>query len=505
MSGHWNQRETKQEREEAFRWRSYLNDIGEATRNGITMLMKEQTRLILPTLVVSLLLMCLGGLSAWYLHQSQRESYRLLTHNITRVQAAEEVMLIGAQKQVALDQFLLTGERQFLEPMVRLRKDARLWIDRADELAIDDRDRALVSSLSAGHEHLAEAIDNLIAEPPTESGRPAAVAEVNSILRRQILEPAREYEKYHRERLRQSTERNQTLSNRMGLFLILFGISGALAGVLAGFAVARAAQRRLLETQRAMARSEQLAALGRIAAALAHELRNPLTSLRIIAQSATTNNSHVSLDREEFEILEQEIERLDDSINTFLDYARPPRPEKRSCILQSLLRQTYLLVERRAAQTGVEFHTELPPEPIEFDADPAQIKQVLLNILINALEASPTGGVVTVRGKVVSAANVAEANRHVSRGDNLLEIEIADSGSGLPEGLGKQIFDAFISTKETGTGLGLAICKRIIEEHGGEIDAHNAPEGGAVFALYLPIAQRSPGAVTPAKGALAGH
>jgi signal transduction histidine kinase len=276
-----------------------------------------------------------------------------------------------------------------------------------------------------------------------------------------------------------------------GVALLLFGVGGALAGLLAGTIFAYFVQRRLLDIQRALTRVEQLATLGRVAAALAHELRNPLTSMRIITQSATTSDNQVSLDTRDFSILVQEIERLDSSIQTFLDYARPPHPEKRPCIVQSLVRQTAALVERRAAQTGVEIHYDLPPEPLEFEADPGQMKQVLLNLLINALDASPGGGVVTVRSRVASLGNGSMTSAERSQFRELVEIEIADTGSGLPDSLGDRIFDAFVSTKETGTGLGLAICRRIIEEHDGEINAENAPGGGAVFTVRLPKTPRA--------------
>lgn len=279
-------------------------------------------------------------------------------------------------------------------------------------------------------------------------------------------------------------------SQRMGLAFLLFGVSGAAAGLLAGFVVARAVQRRLLESQRAMTRSEQLATLGRVAAALAHELRNPLTSMRIIVQSASTDDNQVSLDVTDFSILEQEIERLDVSIQTFLDYARPPRPEKRPCIVQTLIRQTVSLVERRAAQTGIEIRADLPGDPIEIEADPGLMKQVILNLLINALDASPSGGAVTLRSRVTSLGNGQATDSIPSHG--LVEIEIADAGVGLPADLGNRIFEAFVSTKETGTGLGLAICKRIIEDHGGTIDARNAPDAGAVVTVRLPKVQQKP-------------
>ncbi len=284
--------------------------------------------------------------------------------------------------------------------------------------------------------------------------------------------------------------RNQVLADRLGLALLVLGMGGAVAGMLSGIAVARRTHRRLLDSERAAARGQQLATLGRVAAALAHELRNPLTSMRIVTQSAVNSDGHVTIDAEDFAILAQEIERLDNAIQTFLDYARPPRPEIRPCIVQTLVRQTMSLIERRAAQIGVELREDISSEPIEIAADPGQIKQVILNILLNALDASPDGGTVTVRSRIASLCHGPAPGGLSSRCPRMVQIEIADAGVGLPAELGERVFEAFVSTKETGTGLGLAICRRIVDDHGGELTARNAPGGGAVFTIHLPQIQK---------------
>ena len=451
---------------------------------------KEQTRIVLPTLAVSLLLLILAGIAAWFLHRSQREASQLLTQNISRLQAAEELMLIGEQLQNQVEQFLFTTDRKSLKPFASLKKEALSWLQRAEELITSNENRALVEQLRKGHEQYLAQLENLIDEAPSPEKHQKIISSLNGIYKEKILQPARKYQQFNRRQLASMTTQSEHLSNRMGVTLVLLGISGAWAGLFAGLAVARGVQQRLLDNQRSIAHSEQLATLGRVAAALAHELRNPLTSMRLIAQSAATHEGRVSLDAKEFLILEQEIERLDSSIQTFLDYARPPRPEKRTCIVQSLVRQTVDLVQRRAAQIGVTIRNEMPLEPIEVDADPGQIKQVLLNILINALDASPHGGTITLQ---CSSSDMHVGHRTQSKLSQIgeyVEIDIIDTGSGLPPDLSSHIFDAFVSTKETGTGLGLAICKRIIEDHGGELEAQDAQDAGAIFTVRLPRVQQ---------------
>src|SRR5262249_21102502 len=121
------------------------------------------------------------------------------------------------------------------------------------------------------------------------------------------------------------------------------------------------------------------------------------------------------------------------------------------------------------------------PATVVVEADFGQIRQVVLNLLLNALDAVPQGGTVWVR----LAAPDTEA-------DGWLTLQVADTGPGLPGQLGQQIFEPFVSTKETGLGLGLSICKRIVEAHGGTLGAANRPEGGACFTVRLPITRESP-------------
>ncbi len=436
--------------------------------------LQERTRLVLPTLILSGLLLLVGAGAGWYLHRAQAASTVTLKQNVIRVQATEELMLIAAQLQLALDLSAVARDEKALEPVTELNQRADNWIARADKLATTDQGHQYVRRISNGYSRFREKFNAQLDSPPDSEELPQSMTQMRTLLHDQILDPAREYQKFNRQRLTQSSAHSQTLADRMSRLLLLLGCSGAVAGLMAGFTVARRVQSRFNDNQRAMAHSEQLATLGRVAAALAHELRNPLTSMRIIVQAASGHDGEVTMDAKELSILENEIERLDDSIQTFLDYARPPHPDKRRCVLQTLVDQTTVLVQRRAAIVDVELRNELPRDPIEINVDAGQIKQVILNIMFNALEACPDGGVVTVR----------QRNDLESEGD--VEFEIADTGRGLPQSLGDRIFDAFVSTKDTGTGLGLAICKRMIEDHNGTLTANDAVPVGTVFTIRLP-------------------
>jgi signal transduction histidine kinase len=335
----------------------------------------------------------------------------------------------------------------------------------------------------------------------------------------------------------QASRRNQTLADRMGLGLLLLGTCGAVAGLLAGYGIARGIHRslaqltipirdatgklnevvgpltvssgetfeelesalqhmadrvgtvveRLQESQLAATRAQQLAAMGQLAAGLAHELRNPLTSMKMLVQPGEDELEGVRLDARDVSVLQEEIDRLERTIQTFLDYARPPRLEKRRVVPRDILRQTVDFVSGRARQIGIAIQLELPEQDLEVEADAGQIRQVLLNLLLNAMDVAPAATEVMVRMSCEPADAPVLRSGAAVNACAWLKVAVADRGPGLPNELGGRIFEPFVSTKDAGTGLGLPICKRIVEEHGGEIWAENREGGGAVFSFRLPV------------------
>jgi signal transduction histidine kinase len=166
------------------------------------------------------------------------------------------------------------------------------------------------------------------------------------------------------------------------------------------------------------------------------------------------------------------------------------------------------LLSARAGKQRVDLQTELPEQPVFIEADSGQIRQVLLNLLLNALDALPGGGTAYVQlassdgGSLDDETGLPEvghavlesvelggedSGRDASGLERWVAIRVGDSGPGLPAELGERIFEPFVSTKETGTGLGLSICQRIVTAHGGEMSAANRPEGGAEFTIRLPL------------------
>jgi two-component system, NtrC family, sensor histidine kinase HydH len=232
----------------------------------------------------------------------------------------------------------------------------------------------------------------------------------------------------------------------------------------------------LAHTQAELVKHERLAALGELAAVMAHEVRNPLgvifnslTSLKRVLKPAGGEGDLL------LQIIGEEADRLNRIVGDLLDFARPYEAQKKPISLEAIIGSAVdaamAAVPHASANVMVQFPAELP----HFQVDGHLVRQAILNLVVNALQAMPGGGVVTVLA-------VPE-----ERDGNLwARIEVRDEGDGIPAATAERIFQPFFTTKATGTGLGLAVVKRIIDAHHGQVTVQARPEGGTTFTVRLP-------------------
>jgi signal transduction histidine kinase len=228
---------------------------------------------------------------------------------------------------------------------------------------------------------------------------------------------------------------------------------------------------RLLDAQSALVRAEKLATAGRLAAGIAHEVGNPLaaigTYLEVLRRRGT--------EPEVIAAVEREAARIDRIVRSLLDYARPRTPDREPLRLTELVATVVELLTAQGAlrdrAVTVQHGTDVPAVA----GDRTALEQVLVNLLLNAVDAAGPEGAIAVQ----TAAEVAMAR-----------LEVRDSGPGVPAELAGRIFEPFVSTKDPGRGLGLglAVVQRIVEDHGGTVTVGSAPEGGAAFTVRLPRA-----------------
>ena len=236
-------------------------------------------------------------------------------------------------------------------------------------------------------------------------------------------------------------------------------------------------------------RSERLAAVGELAAGVAHEIRNPLTSVKLLLQHAIRQVSGPNLDESKVRLILEEIGRMETIIQGLLDFSRPPKLNRVYHDFRQTIRRSLNLLDVRCRQQQIELETEISELPLMIDGDTEKLHQLLVNLLINAVEAMPGGGRLFIEASI-KLTQKHLAPDHSSCGnvqDQVVQVTIRDTGEGIADEVLPRLFEPFATTKERGTGLGLAVSHRIAEEHGGIIQASNHPNGGAQFILTIPI------------------
>jgi signal transduction histidine kinase len=234
-------------------------------------------------------------------------------------------------------------------------------------------------------------------------------------------------------------------------------------------------RRRLREdyTQlQASAHSEKLAALGRLVASLAHEINNPLQALRSGLRLLSRSNLDDAKRQNYVAMLVQEVERLIAITTQTLDFVRPSRAGKQPANLNQLLQDTLALVSKQLQQSQIEVKFNPIASLPTIQVVPDQIKQVFINLILNAIDAMPDGGVLSL------------AIEHLPNDDRFVAA-VRDTGPGMGPEVINKIFEPFYSTKEAGTGLGLSVSYGIIEAHGGRIEVESTPGAGSCFTVYL--------------------
>lgn len=224
-------------------------------------------------------------------------------------------------------------------------------------------------------------------------------------------------------------------------------------------------------------RAERLSALGELSAVLAHEIRNPLGSIKGTAEILKDDFQPGDRKYEFLEILVRETDRLNRVVEDFLQLARPVEAERETCDLMAELGEVVTLVSRETAVRGVRLHLA-PADIPSVRGDREKLRQAFLNLILNGVQATPRGGSLTITTAAIPAREGARSQ---------VEITFADTGAGMEPEVLARLFEPFYTTKEGGTGLGLAITQKIVESHSGTIEVESAPGRGTVFRVRLPV------------------
>lgn len=269
--------------------------------------------------------------------------------------------------------------------------------------------------------------------------------------------------------------------------IIVFFMVGSITGVLADLGRKQRTElertskelanvnRELQDSFEQIKRADRLSAIGQLAASLAHEIRNPLASIDGAANLIESPQTPDEVRKGSLVIIHKEIQRLNRLLTNLLDFARPRKPEFQPVEPSRLIDAITNLAGHSAQQKGITFRKDVAASVPPIECDPEQMKQVILNLAINAVQA------MTEPGEVVLAARSS---------DSSVIISVRDRGPGIADEDLDKIFNPFFTTKEAGTGLGLSVVHQIVTQHGGVVNTERNPSGGMTFSVSLPQQQR---------------
>jgi len=229
----------------------------------------------------------------------------------------------------------------------------------------------------------------------------------------------------------------------------------------------------VMDVEEQLRHNERLGALGLLAAEVAHEIRNPLTVMKMLFHSLDLQFPATDPRAQDVQVMGQKMDQLNQIVDRVLRFARSAEPTFELVDLNELLADVLLLTRHALTQRGIVLQTEFAANLPRVRADRAQIEQAALNLILNAADAMPEGGTLTVTSAL-------------SAQPSAVSLAFADTGSGISPEKREQLFAPFLTTKARGTGLGLAIVQKIVEAHNGQIEVTSAPGKGTTFCILLP-------------------
>lgn len=475
--------------------------------------------IIAPAVVVSLFWLIVGGATSYYLTWQSREIDRILDENFASIRTANELQETVWRMQSAVA--LATDGALPTEIAFDVTEDSRVQksLQAAEVAAKTLPEKSLVRSIRKQFSIYRE--NWLNAKSPAKSTQISARELLAQALT--VVAPCEELVRLNDALIHETSRRRQQLTNWViwgratmllvgpGLGLLIgFRLAGQLGRSITNISVSlqsvagdleheigklevipnadlpsvqrqlnvisdrmRHVVTELHQARRDALRTERLAAVGELAAGVAHELRNPLTSVKLLIQTMQ-HRLKPDMPEETFDIVLEEITRMETTIQGLLDFARPPTLNRARQDIRLIVQRAVNLTEGKAQQSGVAVVTDYDADPVWVNSDAEQLHQVCVNLLLNGIESMANGGRLNIQVATDPAAELAR-------------ITFEDTGLGIPEQVLPRLFEPFVTSKDHGTGLGLAISRRIVSNHSGQLTAENRDGGGAVLTVELPL------------------
>ncbi|MCE5242379.1 MAG: ATP-binding protein [Syntrophobacteraceae bacterium] len=471
-------------------------------------------------LVLSLLLVTVGtgAVTMWLIFRIGSVLAYVIDNNVQGLRASQEMETSLTVENGFLTFYLLDGNPEWLNRIHTSRREFDEWLTEAKDASYTERQRKLVDEIASkhsGYAHLQEKVVERYLSGDREEGYALHLAAEKDF--HALRDLCNSYKAIHTrgiEEARSGIRSQGRFINSMILFclpaaliigvvLIYILVNNILEPIrlLAAGAHAKNSEIRVVNevkeltkrvsslmedvdhtqtqlqlSQEHLLQSEKLAMVGKLAASVAHTIRNPLTSVKMRLFSMERSLGLSETQKEDFEVISEEIRHIDNILRNFLEYSRPPKLKIQSISLSDVVDMAIQLLKHRIESYGVELELYRQRKLPDIEGDAEQLKEVFVNLILNACEAMVDGGTIIIREE----EGIAEPFGHV------LVVRVRDNGPGIPESVLDRVFEPFFSMKEEGTGLGLSIARRIIEDHHGCLNVRSKEGKGTTFTITLP-------------------
>jgi len=479
--------------------------------------LRNRIFLILAALVI--ITMVGGVVMVWYTYRMEGQLTSIIEKDMTAFQTAEALASSLINQKGFVSYYFIDGDQQWLRQLEEYRQVFNERLNEAKKLAEGTIQKKTVDRVESEYTLYIKNKDLVIAH--YKAGERKTGAGLHREVREQffkILSLCEQYKNIHTERIRQARKESSIQAERLRIIAVAAVAAAFFLGIFLAFVMINhilgPVQRLTLAADRegikhpaeneikALSRSvgslikdvdqthdeleksrenllqvEKMALVGKLAAGMAHSIRNPFTSVKMRLFSLDRSLELSDAQQEDFEVISEEIRHIDNIVQNFLEFSRPPKLKMQQISPSVVVDLVIQLLEHRLKSYDVTIKTIRSRPLPEIQVDPEQLKEVLVNIVMNACEAMERGG------KVV----IYEEETFVKPLGSVAVIRLSDNGPGIPESIREKIFQPFFTTKEDGTGLGLSIATRIVEEHKGWLDVRSKEGEGTTFVITLLI------------------
>jgi len=480
--------------------------------------------------IMIILVLALCIVAVLYTNSLQKNSAKILDENVYSLKAAEELEIALLDMKGLTAYFILDGDQKWLKLFNEKESSFNIWLIDANKKAHTASERNVLDSIDVQFQHYltmhAQVVQYYLEKNPDDAHE-LLIGEMRDTFNR-IYEKCEEILTINEKLMIESSTRMASENRTVNIIMYGMGLAGIVLGISLGIILARSITspiynlvlkvksatgneliekvdilpeteiddldkyvRDLIEkiqsvssdlehSQSMLFQSEKLAALGKVASGLAHEIRNPLTAIKMLIYSLQKEVKKNSDTEKDFEIIFNEIDRMEGFLQNFLDFARPRNPNYDQINIAETLQQTIHLLTPQIREANIQLKTNIANDEVKIFADKEQLRQVFLNIILNAIQAMENGGTLEIFTQLMYDNTVTPTD---------IQINFTDSGPGIPSEIIGYIFDPFITGRKDGIGLGLSIVHRIVSSHGGWINASNNPEKGASITIKLPVSK----------------